>query len=118
MADLEAVRGSRLPKGRALQTGEVHALFAACDRSTRLCAIRDAAIYAVLYGLGLRRAGEVTLDVGRYDAATGAVKIRGKGNKERFSYLHGGGQDALDEWLAVRGEEDGPLFLPTKSDRQ
>ncbi len=111
-ADLEAVRGSRLPKGRALQPGEVNALFAACDRSDRPCAIRDAAIYAALYGLGLRREEAVTLDLASYDKETGAVKVRGKGNKERLGYLHGGGKDALDEWLAVRGEEDGPLFLP------
>jgi integrase/recombinase XerC len=30
-SDLEPVRGSRLPRGRALQPGEVRALFAACE---------------------------------------------------------------------------------------
>ena len=34
-ADLEPVRGSRLPRGRALQPGEVRALFAACEDDDR-----------------------------------------------------------------------------------
>src|SRR5438094_5361863 len=61
-ADLEPVRGSRLPRGRALQPGEVRALFAACeddDRKKPAMAARDAAILALLYGSGLRR-GEAT----------------------------------------------------------
>ena len=34
-SDLEPVRGSRLPRGRALQPGEVRALFAACEDDDR-----------------------------------------------------------------------------------
>jgi len=59
-ADLEPVRGSRLPRARALRPGEVLALFAACedfesDKKPAMAA-RDAAILALLYGSGLRRA--------------------------------------------------------------
>jgi integrase len=57
-ADLEPVRGSRLPRGRALQPGEVRALFAACeedDAKKPARAARDAAILALLYGSGPRR---------------------------------------------------------------
>ena len=48
-ADLHPVRGSRLEQGRALQLGEVRALFAACeddDRESPPWAARDAAILA------------------------------------------------------------------------
>src|SRR5438445_11074544 len=58
-AALEPVRGSRLPRGRALQPGELRSLFAACeddDRKKPAMAARDAAILALLYGSGLRRA--------------------------------------------------------------
>jgi len=51
-ADLEPVRGSRLPRGRALQPGEIRSLFAACevfDRDKKpAMAARDAAILALL----------------------------------------------------------------------
>ena len=51
-SDLEPVRGSRLPRGRALQPGEIRSLFAACedgDRKKPAMAARDAAILALLY---------------------------------------------------------------------
>ena len=75
-ADLEPVRGSRLPRGRALQPGEVRALFAACeddDRKKPAMAARDAAILALLYGSGLRRAEAVGLEVADYDREAGTL---------------------------------------------
>ena len=36
----------------------------------------------------------------------------GKGNKARQVYLASGGAELLEAWLAVRGEEAGPLFVP------
>src|SRR5947209_16800007 len=53
-ADLPAIRGSRLPRGRALQTGELKALFDGCASDGRVAtATRDAALLALLYGSGL-----------------------------------------------------------------
>ena len=52
-ADLKAVKGERLPSGRALSHGEIHALFGACGKDT--AGARDAALLAVLYGAGIRR---------------------------------------------------------------
>ena len=53
--DVRPVRGSRLPAGRALDTGEIVALFAACNDDTN-AGTRDAAMLSLLYGGGLRRA--------------------------------------------------------------
>jgi integrase/recombinase XerD len=113
-ADLEPVRGSRLPRGRALQPGEVRALFAACeddDRKKPAMAARDAVILALLYGSGLRRAEVVGLEVADYDREGGTLKVRGKGNKERLAHLGDASQAALEAWLSVRGEWPGALFV-------
>jgi site-specific recombinase XerD len=54
----------------------------------------------------------VALDVSDYDPETGALLVRGKGNKERSAYIDGGAAEAMGAWLTVRGEEPGPLFCP------
>ncbi|MDQ6669301.1 MAG: tyrosine-type recombinase/integrase [Chloroflexota bacterium] len=73
---------------------------------------RDAAILAVLYGAGLRRAEAVGLDLGDYDWRKGTLKVHGKGNKERVAYVGAGGRAAIEDWLELRGATAGPLFWP------
>jgi integrase len=110
--DLPSVRGGTLPRGRALTAGELRALFAVCTDGS-LSGVRDAAMLAVLYGGGLRRAEIVSLDMSDYHAETGALTVRhGKGGRARIVYLTGGGTEALAAWTAVRGDAVGPLFLP------
>src|SRR5215831_9019042 len=112
--DLPAVRGSTLPRGRALTAGELRAFFGAVAEDARPATrARDAALLAVLYGAGVRRAEAVALDVADYDPESGALTIRrGKGNKARVMYATNGAREALAAWLAVRGTEPGPLFTP------
>src|SRR5439155_15162632 len=103
--DLATVRGSTLPRGRALTAGELRALFAAVAEDARPATrTRDAALLAGLYGAGVRRAEAVALDVADYDPETGALTIRrGKGNKARMMYATNGAREALAAWLRVRG---------------
>ncbi len=109
--DLPAVRGERLPRGRALSRGELRALFESCRKGSP-SDVRDAALIGVLYAAGLRRAEVVALDVSDYDPESGALIIRGKGNKERSAYIDDGAAEAMAAWLTVRGDEPGPLFCP------
>jgi len=109
--DLPGVKGQSAPRGRALKTGELVALFGACDATTAQGA-RDAGLLAVLYGAGLRRAEVVALDVADFDLESGELRIRsGKGRKARTVWVTNGARDALKAWLEVRGSEGGPLFL-------
>jgi len=114
--DLPGVKGSTLPKGRALSSGEIRALFDACADGTPGGA-RDAALVAALYGAGLRRSESVALDLADYEPSGGALAVReGKGRKARYAYLPAGGRAAMDAWIEVRGDEPGPLLCPVRKD--
>ena len=47
---VRAVRGSRLPAGRALDSGEIRALFALCGSDPTPAGSRDAAAFALMFG--------------------------------------------------------------------
>jgi integrase len=89
--DLGPVKGSTLPRGRALASGEVAGLLAACAKDETPAGIRDGAMLAVLYAGGLRRAELAALDLADHDAESGALKVRsGKGTKDRITYIAAG----------------------------
>jgi integrase len=114
--DVPSVKAKTLPAGRAVLPAEIARLVGACDRSTAGGA-RDAALLAVLYGGGLRRAEAVALGLDDFNSETGALTIRGgKGGKDRIGYATNGAGALLAGWLVHRGQEPGPLFCPVRKD--
>jgi len=110
-ADVRVGRWQRLPRGRALAAGELRSVFQACAE-WGVTGARDAALLALLYGAGLRRAEAVMLDFADFDPDSGALTVRrGKGDKDRQVYLAEGGRLAILDWLEHRGREPGPLLL-------
>ena len=110
--DVPPVRGARLPAGRSLEATEIRALFSVCADGTPAGA-RDAAAFALLAGCGLRRAEAVALEIADHDTDTGAIRVIGKGNRERIVYATGGAKAALDAWLEHRGVAvPGPILAP------
>lgn len=112
-ADVSAVRGSTLPRGRALTKIELHKLFALCAKDRTPSGRRNAAILAVSHNCGLRRSELVYLDLSDYDRKESSLTIRnGKGGKGRLAYLSTWGRNLLEEWIITRGSSPGPLFIP------
>ena len=110
LCSVKPVNGHRVPAGRALNVGEIGALLDACEYNTK--GTRDAAIISIMYAAGLRRDEIVSLDLEHYNGETGELKVRGKGNKERMLYIDNGALDALNDWLSIRGDHNGPMFHP------
>lgn len=105
------LRGSKLPRGRALPNEEIRALFAVCDADKSSLGPRDAAMLGVLLGCGLRRSEVVSLSLSDVVTHDRALKVLGKGNKERLAYMPTGTWQRLQLWIdQVRGEMPGPLF--------
>lgn len=108
-ASVESVKGETVPAGRSITQGELAALLNTCGQD--VTGIRDAAIISLLYAGGLRRAEVVNLTLADYDAVNGRLRVKGKRNKERLVPVVNGAAAALADWLAVRGDEPGALFV-------
>ena len=114
--DFDPVRGANELAGRSLSSTELAALFAACNPSTPL-GVRNAALLAVLYGGGLRRAELVHLDLGDLENVRKLNVRHGKGAKARTVYLPSSAAPIVQAWLTLRGPAPGPLFYPTTGGR-
>jgi integrase len=85
--DFKGVKGETLPRGRALAPGELRALVRACLEGFGPGGARDAAVLALLYGCGLRRAEAVGLELADVDLDGGVVTVHGKGRKDRTAHI-------------------------------
>ena len=106
---VENVTGETITAGRAISQGEIVALLNTCEQTKT--GIRDAAMISLLYGCGLRRGELVGLSLGDYDRSSGRLIVCGKRNKQRIVPVVNGAARSLADWLSVRNEEPGPLFV-------
>jgi len=111
--EVKADKGERLPRGRAVPTGELTALVRACTQDTGPAGARDAAMLACLYTGGLRRSELAALTLDDYTPAPPALRVlHGKNDKQRAVPIPASAAAALDRWVGRRGREPGALFVP------
>lgn len=74
-------------------------------------AARDRAILRLLFDLALRASELVDLDLSHIEFEQKRISIKGKGRTQRqFLSIPATSIEALKGWIAVRGENSGPLF--------
>lgn len=95
-----------------LNHDEIAALISAPDTS-KPSGLRDRAILEVLYGAGLRVSELVGIRTTDYDTDHNALRVRGKGNKQRVALL---GRSAR-EWLLRYLRDGRPALSSERSDR-
>ena len=95
---------------------EVEKLLAACGKDFH--GLRDRAIVLCLLDSGLRAAEFVSLNVGDVDK-DGVVRVRGKGQKDRYVVLGAQARKAVLRYLVGRGEvhPDDPLWVSNTGKR-
>ncbi len=107
----------RLPA--ALDTDQVSQLLEGSAEDD--LAIRDRAIFELMYSSGLRLAEVVSLDLDSIDMADRTVRVTGKGDKSRVVPVGQRALEALRSWLLIRGqfEFDGQkaMFLSRRGTR-
>jgi len=108
-------------QANALSKQQVKSVFNAIDRNTFL-GVRDYAVYAMMYKLGLR-VGEVhQLNLQDIDWDNNKLTVHGKGNKRRSLHLDDEMIAILTQWIAVRKyflnhDISKALFISKKGDR-
>ncbi len=110
--DVRGAKGEREPAGRSATAGEIEALVRACLRDRSPAGVRDVAMLGVLYIGGIRRAELAGLQLSDYIVEPPTLKVRGKGNKHRTVPLTAAAAAAVDDWLRIRGDFEGALFVP------
>ena len=112
----------RLPKAIAVES--VEALIEAAGAPGTALATRDRALLELLYGSGARISEAVGLDVDDVDLTGGAVRLLGKGSKERIVPLGSFARAAVQAYLvrarpalAARGRGTPALFLNARGGR-
>ena len=109
---VQASRVEAVRAGRIVTQPELMALMEVCADDPGPIGARDAAVIALLYSCGLGRAELVNLDIDDYDPNARTLAVAG--NQERILPVVNGAAGALADWLAVRGDEPGALFLPVR----
>ena len=99
--DVLKVRGGYRQRPDALTHEQLKELFDSIDRTSFL-GIRDYAVYALMYDLGLRVGEIYKLNLEDIDLKKKTLTVLGKGNRRRELYLNPEMLQVLSEWLAVR----------------
>lgn len=114
VATVRDVKGERPETGRHIEQGELSALIEVCMSETSPAGIRDAAIIALAWSTGLRRdeISRIELeDLLNKTEDSLDIVIVGKGGKVRGVYVNDGALAALLDWIELRGNEPGRLFV-------
>ena len=121
---LASVRSPRLPRRlpRPLTTDQSTDILAGADdpRLVPWVASRDLALFLLLYGAGLRIGEALALDVADLRQAGEALRVTGKGSKQRIAPLLPRVRRALEDYLDRRpdGAPGGaPLFIGVRGRR-
>lgn len=108
--------GKHLPK--VLTKEEVERFFTAIDESKDPSSIRDKAMFELFYATGMRISELVSLNHDQIDFENMLIKIRGKGNKERYVLINDSAKTALQSYLTARPKVGSPaLFISRKNVR-
>jgi len=119
--DVLKIRQGYRKRPKALTPGQIKLLFNTIDSLTIL-GVRDYAVYALMYQLGLR-VGEVhRVNLSDIDFENSKFDVRGKGNKPRTLHINKALEEILCDYISVRDQflnshRSPALFISKKGNR-
>jgi integrase/recombinase XerC len=120
---IAGLRGPRLkpPAPRALREAEAREVITQVGsvENSSLLALRDQALFTLLYGCGLRISEALALDVRDAPRAGTGLRVLGKGGKQRLVPVLQAVEKAVSAYLSARGgpQPEAPLFLGARGGR-
>lgn len=105
----------QVPEGRFLGHQEVSRLLGTCLREGDIRAVRDAAMFVLIYSAAATTSELASLDLADWDSATASVRLargycRRGGFEDRTVELGFETADLLTCWVCLRGNKPGHLF--------
>lgn len=109
------IRPAKLPERipDSLTPDECARLFNACGSDWY--GVRDRALLELAYATGARSEELATITLDALRLADKAVRVVGKGNRERTAFLTPSAVSALQRWLRVRGEMPTRALFPSQA---
>lgn len=112
--------GQRIRPPAPLSHQQTQHILADCQQEISSRGVRDAAIFAVLLGMGLRRNELVRLTRQTWaqeQQGRAYALVHGKGNKERWLPIPDDVLACVQKWIdQCRGDQPGPLFCAIRKD--
>lgn len=111
------MKSAKLPKTlpKVMSTSEINTLIStpsSCTHKNPITSVRDKAILELLYATGMRISELVSLDLDSINWEELAIRVVGKGNKERIVLINESAKDTVREYLKIRPlAKDPALFL-------
>ncbi len=106
---VKGIKGSRLPKGRALSAEEIDLLRAACGQDT--IGLRDSTVLEILINTGMRRFEVASIEMQHVDLVAKNITVLGKGNKQRAVPINTPLYNALFHWISACGDPERGFLL-------
>lgn len=98
------------PRGRNVLLEQCQQVIDQCLIEGTLTGLRDATIFALLFGCGPRRAELVSINIKDIDLDECEIKVTGKGDKGRTLYMQVYTRDLIRDWIDESGIKEGALF--------
>jgi integrase/recombinase XerC len=112
---------AKRPLPKSLSEADAKAVVRDIGETTDTAAVqaRDAALMCLLYGAGLRIDEALSLNIGDMPAAGNALRVTGKGSKQRIVPLLPAIRTAMAAWLELHPSPDAesPLFMGVQGKR-
>jgi integrase/recombinase XerC len=100
----KAPKGSVLPRGKNIKRQVIRELIECCEADERPQGKRDAAIFAVLYGTGMRKAESVNITISNINFDEKYIQVLGKGNKQLQKFAPNWVFEKIRTWIDLKDQ--------------